>query len=196
MNTGNFRNKTTKIAIIGSVIVLIILVAGTVVMGRNAKRSTETAVRTVSLLYMDELAGRREQVVEENLANRIRELQAAVSLMDENDLSDAEHLQSYQARMKQLFELEKFAFIDTEGLIYTALGLRHDIDAYGFDYRTITEPVISVLDLYSQDKKVDIAVPVDLAFGDVTFKAAFMEIDMKEMLAGASIGSTSEEATF
>ncbi len=196
MNTGNFRNKTTKIAVVGGIIVLIILVAGTIFMGRNAKRSTETAVRTVSLLYMDELAGRREQVVEANLDNRIRELQTAVNLMDESDLSDAEHLQSYQARMKQLFELEKFAFIDTEGTIYTASGIKHDVDAYAFDYRTITEPVISVLDLQSPDKKVDIAMPVELAFGDVSFIAAFMEIDMKEMLAGASIGSTSEEATF
>jgi hypothetical protein len=36
-------------------------------MGRTAGRDTEQAVRSVSLLYPDELADRREQVVENNL---------------------------------------------------------------------------------------------------------------------------------
>ena len=51
----------------GSVIVMLILVLGTVWMGQNARRDTEAAVRSVSLLYLDELAGRREQVVAGNL---------------------------------------------------------------------------------------------------------------------------------
>ncbi len=64
------KNATTPIVLIGSLILAIILVAGTVWMGAYARRDTEEAVRSVSLLYLDELAGRREQVVENNLREK------------------------------------------------------------------------------------------------------------------------------
>ena len=77
MDTGKKRN-TARIAIIGSLIVAFILVLGTVWMGQRAKRDTEAAVRSVSLLYLDELAGRREQVVESNLRGKIEDMRTAI----------------------------------------------------------------------------------------------------------------------
>ena len=127
------RSNTVVIAVIGGVIVMLILVLGTIWMGQSARRDTETAVRSVSLLYLDELAGRREQVVESNLQEKIDNIHVAISLMEEKDLSDLAHLQAYQARMKQLYSLEKFAFVDTQGLIYTSLGTQTNIDDYSFD---------------------------------------------------------------
>ena len=51
------RNKSTaRATLLGAAIVLIILIAGTVWMGHEANRDTDSAVRTVSLLYLDELA--------------------------------------------------------------------------------------------------------------------------------------------
>ena len=77
----NRRNSMAVIAIAGSIIIALILVIGTVWMGQSAKEGTETAVHSVSLLYLDELAGRRAQVVESNLRNKIDVIQTAVSLM-------------------------------------------------------------------------------------------------------------------
>ena len=99
------RNNLAVVAIIGSIIVALILGLGTITMGQSAKNGTETAVHAVSLLYLDELAGRRKQVVENNLQNKIEVIQVAVSLMTEEDLEDENHLQAYQARMKRLFKL-------------------------------------------------------------------------------------------
>ena len=62
---------TAVIAVIGGALVTLLLVLRTIWMGRSAGRDTETAVRSVSLLYLDELAGRREQVVAENLQDRV-----------------------------------------------------------------------------------------------------------------------------
>ena len=97
------NSKTTRIAVIGSLIIALIMVLGTVWVVQSAQRDNEKAVRSVSVLYLDELAGRREQVVENNLQNKIRDLRTAVSLMSDEDLSDMEHLQAYQARIKRLF---------------------------------------------------------------------------------------------
>ena len=120
-------NRTATIAVVGSIILAVILVLGTVWMGYNAKRDTEDAVRSVSLLYLDELAGRREQVVEKNLQDKIQTIRVAIELMTEEDLSDKAHLEAYQTRMKQLYHLDKFAFVDTDGLIYTSAGTDNNI---------------------------------------------------------------------
>ena len=61
------QGKTALITIIGTLILAIVLVGGTILMGRIANADTQKAVSTVSRMYLDELAGRREQVVEGNL---------------------------------------------------------------------------------------------------------------------------------
>ena len=190
------KNTTTRIAVTGSIILVIILVIGTIWNGNSARKDTETAVRSVSLLYLDELAGRREQVVADNMQDKIDVIGTALELMTEDDLSDLEHLQAYQARMKRLFDLEKFAFVDEEGLIYTALGMQTDIDQYPFDYLHLEGPEISVKNLRTQEKKVIIAVPVQKSFQDKNLVVCFMEIDMKEMLSGVSMDAQEEGTTF
>ena len=63
--------------------------------------------------------------------------------------------------MKKLYTLEKFAFVDTDGLIYTSLGTQNDLDAYGIDREHLSAPQISVKDSDDGKKKVIIAVPVE-----------------------------------
>ncbi|MBQ5423284.1 MAG: response regulator [Clostridiales bacterium] len=189
--------STIAIAIVGSIIFAVVLTVGTIQTGLLATKDTEKAVEAVSLLYLDELAGRREQVVSANLSKKIKNLDVALGLMTEDDLSDLEHLQAYQAKMKKLYDLEKFAFVDEDGLIYTSLGMQTNIDDYSFDYKTITGPEISILNTNSEDKKVIIAVPVsDKSLEGKPFLACFMEIDMDEMLEGVSMQSDDTETTF
>ena len=190
------RSKSVTVGLIGGVLVLLILALSSVWMGRNAKRETEEAVRSVSLLYLDELAGRREQVVAGNLERRTGDLQTALSLMSEEDLKDSAHLQAYQSRMKQLFHLEKFAFVDTDGLIYTSVGTQDNIGEYPFDLLDLSGPEIHLANLDSTEKKVVIVVPTELAYQGKTLKACFMEISMEEMLAGVSMQSQEGGATF
>ena len=190
------RNRSTLIALVSGIALVVILVFGTIWVGRTAKTDTESAVRSVSLLYLDELAGRREQVVAENMQKKIQVIHTALELMTGEDLNDLEHLQAYQAKMKRLFVLERFAFVDADGLIYTSQGTQTDIDRYQFDYRTLDGPEISVKDLDSSDKKVIIAVPVHMAFQGKDLLACFMEIDMREMLSGVSMDAQEGGATF
>ena len=191
----NQRN-ITNVAIIGTIIVFAILIMGTVWMGRSGRTDTERAVRAVSLLYLDELAGRREQVVESNLQNKIRDLQTAVDLLDENDLTDISSLQEYQAKMRQLYNVDKFAFVDADGLIYTANGTLQNISDYAFDYTSLDAAEISILNLQSEEKKVVVAAPVDIHIDETVLKVCFMEIDMQEMLQGVSMNSDRGASTF
>lgn len=190
------RHLSTSIYVLGGVIALAIMIIGTVIMGRGASSDTEQAVKKVSLFYLEELTGRREQVVENNLKSNIEDISVAIGLMTEEDISDVEHLQAYQAKIKKLYSLEKFAFVDSKGIIYTSLGTQDNIDDYAFDPETISEPEISVLNIRSIDKKAVLAVPVDIPFNGDVLKVCFMEIDMDDMLSGVSMSSEADAATF
>ena len=140
-NTGS--KSTVTVAIVGGIIFMLVLAVGTILTGILATRDTTKAVQSVSVFYLDELAGRREEVVSANLSKKKDDLNVALELMTKDDLSDLEHLQAYQARMKRLYKLEKFAFVDEDGLIYTSLGSQTNISEYNFDYKNISGPEIS-----------------------------------------------------
>ncbi len=191
------RKNTLTIAVVGGLLVLIIFVLGTVWMTFEAKNDTDAAVRSVSLLYLDELAGRREQVVASNLRQSIDDINMAVNLMTAEDLSDAEHLQAYQARIKQLFHMEKFAFVKADGWLYTSSGPLRDENSTRFDYVSLTEPQIGISNPDSTDKKVCFAVPLKgIDYHGIEFIACFAEIDMDKMLEGVSMHSESTDTTF
>ena len=191
------NDRTTRFALAGAVIVAIILILGTLWNGQSARRATDEAVHSVSLLYLDELAGRREQVVANNLNSNIQNMQVALRLMDANDLESLETLQAYQSRIRRLYGLEKFAFIDTEGLIYTADGVMKDIDEYQIDYLNLKGPEISIRVYNNNNNKVEIAAPVDhIRFMDRELVVCFMEIDVERMLQGVSLQSDANNTTF
>ena len=190
------KTHTTLIVIVGSLILVLVMIGGTIWSGQSARKDTEQAVHSVSLLYLDELAGRREQVVENNLQDKIHTIYVAIHLMTEDDLKDPAHLAAYQKRMKQLFTLDKFAFVDQDGVIYTSLGLQHNIDDYSFDYKNLSEPEISLYEQEEGKKQVIIAVPVNLLLGDRQLSVCFMAINMDDMLSGLSMKTNTSDATF
>ena len=189
--------RTTIYLIIGIGITALILIIGTVMTARSASQDTEKAARSVSLLYLDELAKRREQVVKDSLNESIDVIQIAIGLLTEEDLSDADHLMAYQRRMRSLFHLQRFAFVDEKGNVYTAQGVFQDIGDYSFDYQSLTQPDISIKNLHMADKDVVIAVPIDpIDFGGERLIVCFMEIDMEVMLKGVSLNIQSSDSTF
>ena len=197
---GKNRNRSRRAAVIGSIILAAVMIGGTVWMGQSAYRDTSEVARSVSLLYMDELAGRRGQVVEDKLKDNINVIQVALSLLEEDDLRDLDHLRAYQRQIKQLFKLERFAFVDEDGLVYTADdGIRDEMDQYSFDQQILSAPEISLKNAAGTEKKVVIAVPTrdrEIRVDGKRLVACFMEIDMDVMLSGVSMKSQDSQTTF
>ena len=183
--------------IAGGILVVGIFIAGTFFNGLRAKNDIDNASKSVSLLYLDELAGRREQVVSNTLKNNINTMYTAISLMEPEDLSSVESLQDYQKKMKQMYNLEKYAFVDSEGLIYTSLGTRNDIVDYDFDYNNISEPEISIKKETDGSKKVIIAVPTEgISLEGKPLVVCFMEMNMDNLLQIVSLQSDNNNTTF
>ena len=197
MESKGKKNIVTPVALLIAVIVAAVMILGTVWMAYSARQATNNAVSEVSRLYMDELTGRREQVVASNLQDTIKDMNSALELMSDEDRSDQAHLQVFQARMKKLFELDKFAFVDSDGMIYTSSGNQNDIQKYSFDYKTISGPEISETGLQSDTKKVIIAIPVDgITIEGKEFKVCFIEKDMQKLFEGLSLQSDTNDKTF
>ena len=184
-------------AIISGIIIALVLILGTIWMGRSASKSTEEAVHSVSLFYLNELASRREQVVAATLKSHINNLKAAVGLVDQVDLSDEEHIEALENRLEELYGLERFAFVDSDGLIYTSEGTQENIDEFPFDYLTLDEPVVQIKEEEGKEKNVVIAIPVEgLSINDRELKVCFIEISMQNMLEGISLTSEDNDTTF
>ncbi|MBR6165149.1 MAG: hypothetical protein IKQ45_04360 [Clostridia bacterium] len=149
------KNRIVLVAVLGSIILAVVLIGGILWMARSAHNDASEAARSVSFLYLDELAGRREQVVEDNLNDNVKVIRIALEMLNEEDLSDLEHLRSYQRRVKQFFSLERFAFVDEEGLVYTAdEGVRDEMDQYAFNHLTLEGAEIFVKNEADPEKRL------------------------------------------
>ena len=104
-----------RVGIIGGILVALIMIVGTLWMGHSASDGTKKAVQSVSLFYLDELAGRCEEIVEKNLNDNIEVINTAIDSLSEEDLSDDEHLQAFQRRMKNLYLMKMFKGVSRLG---------------------------------------------------------------------------------
>ncbi len=189
-------NRITLIGVLGGIFVLLVLVLGTFWTGQTASKDTKTAVRYVSLMYLDELADRRSQVVAGTLKEYEDEMDIALGLLTREDLSSTENLMDYQARMKQLYGLEKFAFIDKDGVIYTSTGTRNDIDSYDVDYLNLPDTEFFIKNEDDDNKKIVLITSVDnLQCEDKTLVACFMETSMMEWLESVSMETNANNNT-
>ena len=148
------KGNGVKETAIGNIIMAIALIVGVIFLGYSA-------VQNVSSMFMEELAERREQFVESKLEDYINSLEFAVELLTTENLSSEKNFQSYQYRLKHVYGLERFAFVDSNGLIYTSNGTRNDIDLYDFDYKNLTKPVISLKKADDENKTLIVAIPIN-----------------------------------
>ena len=92
------RRQTVAFAIWGGLIIAIILLLTTVWVATSAQTSTNQAVARVSEFYLEELAGRRAQVVSEELNNNYAYMERALAVIESSDLESQESLRRFLGR--------------------------------------------------------------------------------------------------
>ena len=176
----NHRNGAKGSAAV-NIVIAITLVIGVIVLGYSA-------VQNISSMFMEELANRRAQFIESKLADYVNSLKFAVNHLTPEDLSSESNFQSYQYTLKHVYGLERFAFVDSKGVVYTSNGTRDDINLYNFDYKDISGPEISLKKAESGHRTVIVAIPVNhLPYNGQTLVVSFMEINISRLLEGVSL---------
>ena len=188
------KKKTIAYAVAGGVMVASILLLTTIWVLSSARTSTTEAVDKVSEFYLEELAGRRSQVVAEELKNNIAYIQNALSVMDESDLKSQETLRYFLGKVKKLYGVDKFALVDENGIVYTQHSTTSGLSRYPFLSEELTEPVISTANLYGAKKQVILAAPVkDIAFQGAQIKVCFIQLNIDEMLSSLTLQTSHNE---
>ncbi|MDE6905996.1 MAG: response regulator [Lachnospiraceae bacterium] len=159
-----------------------------------SQRATSQAVNRVSEFYLEELAGRRAQVVSEELKNNFTYIENVLDILDDSNLKSQETLRRFLGKMKKLYSLDKFALVDENGIVYTEHSTVSGLSHYNFLSEELTEPVITTANLYGAKKQVILAVPVDnIVFQESRIKVCFIQINIDGMLSSLTLQTGGNE---
>ena len=113
------KKETFTYAVVGGIIIAAILLITMGWVSNRARISTNQAVSRVSEFYLEELAGRRAQVVSEELKNHFTYIENALSILEDTDLESQETLRQFLGKVKKLYGVDKFALVYENGIVYT-----------------------------------------------------------------------------
>ncbi len=178
------KKQTITTAVVGGVIIALILLLTTIWVSNSARKSTSQAVSKVSDFYLEELAGRRAQVVAEELRRGFGYIENALDIIDETDLESLDTLHNFVGRVKKLCGIDKFALVDENGIVYTEFYTESGVGRYNFLSEKLTGPVISTEKPDGVRKQVVLAMPVDnITFQGARIESCFIQLDIEEMLS-------------
>ena len=189
------RRQAVAFAVWGGIVIAAILLITTVWVSNSARKGTDQAVNRVSEFYLEELAGRRAQVVSEELKNHFEYMENALSVLDESDLESQETLRAFLGKVKKLYGVDKFVLVDEEGIVYAEHSTSSGLSRYSFLSEEMTGPVISMSSLYGAKKQVILAIPVKegIIFQGSQLKVCFVQVNISEMLSSLTLQTDDNE---
>lgn len=189
------KKQTITSAVVGGVIIAAILLLTTIWVSNSARRSTNQAVSRVSDFYLEELAGRRAQVVAEELRKGFGYIENALYIMDASDLESLDSLHKFFRRVKKLCGIDRFALVDENGIVYTEFYTESGIGRYNFLSEELTGPLISTEKPDGVRKQVVLAMPVDnIIFQGAKIEACFIQLDIETMLSSLTVQTDYNES--
>lgn len=189
------KKQTITSAVVGGVIIAAILLLTTIWVSNSARKSTSQAVSRVSDFYLEELAGRRAQVVAEELRKGFGYIENALYIMDASDLESLDSLHKFFRRVKKLCGIDRFALVDENGIVYTEFYTESGIGRYNFLSEELTGPLISTEKPDGVRKQVVLAMPVDnIIFQGARIEACFIQLDIESMLSSLTVQTDYNES--
>ena len=178
------RKQAVIYAVTGGIIIAAILFATMAWVSNKARNSTNLAVSRVSDFYLEELAGRRAQVVSEELNTHLTYIENALTVLEDSDLESQETLREFLGKVKMLYGVDMFGLVDENGTVYTEQSASSGLDGYDFLTEELTGPVINTTNLEGERKRAVLAAPVEnISFQGVQITVCFIQINIDEMLS-------------
>ena len=171
-------------AAIGSVLIMIMVIANTYWAYNQSVSSTNQAVSAVSAFYLESMADRRAKAITNLINNNFDYMEKAVSVIDDEKIESQEDLRAAIGRMKSLLSLNRFALVDEDDIVYTQYttytgGSRHPFLAN----KKLDGRMISTVFRYGSSKELCLAIPIDIKIMGKQFKACFVQIDINDIVA-------------
>ncbi len=171
--------------LIGAVIAALIITGASFWMSAGARRATDRAAEKISDFYLEELAGRRSQVVSRFFDTKADQMRRAMALMTEEDLSSQDALRSFIGKVEALYGLDLFAVADEDNVVYTDHTTYMGGSRYAFlSAEREYDRMITTSSAYGGGKEICMAVSVNgLRFMGKSLKTCFVEINMDDIVS-------------
>ncbi len=101
------EKAVTITAAIGSVLIMLTVIANTYWASRQAISSTNQAVSAVSAFYLESMADRRSKTITNLIKNNFESMEVAVSVIDDEKIGSQEDLRDAIGRMKRLLTIRE-----------------------------------------------------------------------------------------
>jgi len=170
-------------AAIGSVLIMLMVIANTYWASKQAILSTHQAVSAISAFYLESMAERRAKAITNLINNNFDYMAKALSVIDDEKIESQDELRATIGSMKSLLSLSHFALVDEDNIVYTQYttytgGSRHLFLAN----KTLDDKMISTIFRYGSSKDLCLAIPTDIKIMGKQFKACFVQIDINDIV--------------
>lgn len=191
------KSKENKIALTGGILVLFLLIIATVWNVHSAQRQTQLVADSVSNFYIEELANRRVAIISDALKHNFQYMQNALDSITNEDLRTVSSLRSYLGRIRRLYGVEKFSFVDQEGLVYAAHSTSTGKSRYPFLAQGLYDPLVTTVLNYGGEKLLFIALPVNgIEFDKKKIVACFAQVNIDQMVQSMTFRADNMETYF
>ena len=144
---------------------------------------TDKAIDKISHFYIEEIAKNRASLISNELDKKYNYVNNALAVISQKDLDSPKALRNYLGNMRKLYNMDTFALVDENGLVYTSHSTFSGKTRYPFLAEKITKPIYSTVLNYGGEKQLFLAVPVTgVYFNNSKIIACFVEININQMM--------------
>ena len=144
---------------------------------------TDKAVDKISHFYIEEIAKNRASLISNELDKKYNYVNNALDVISPKDLESPKALRNYLGNMRRLYNMDTFALVDENGLVYTSHSTCSGKTRYPFLAEIITKPIYSTVLNYGGEKQLFLAVPVSgVYFNNSKITACFVEININQLM--------------
>ena len=185
------------IAIAGGIFVILILIFGTAFNVSSAQKETQSVAESVSTFYIEELATRRVSIISDTLKQNFQYINNALDSITKADLSSTESLRHFLGKIRRLYGVEKFSFVDEDLLVYSEHSTITGKSRYSFLSERLSEPLVTTVVNYGGEKLLFIAVPVyGIEFNGKMIRACFAQVNIDQMVRSMTFRADDMETYF
>lgn len=149
----------------------------------TTKEVTDKAIDNISYFYIEEIAKNRASLISNELDKKYNYVNNALDIISQKDLESPKALRNYLGNMRRLYNMDTFALVDENGLVYTSHSTFSGKTRYPFLAEKITKPIYSTVLNYGGEKQLFLAVPVTgVYFNNSKIIACFVEININQMM--------------
>ncbi len=162
---------------------IIILLIMSLKTAATTQEVTDNAVDKISHFYIEEIAKNRASLISNELDKKYNYVNNALDVISQKDLESPKALRAFLGKMRKLYNMDTFALVDENGLVYTSHSTCSGKTRYPFLAEKISEPIYSTVLNYGGEKQLFLAVPVTgVYFNNSKITACFVEININQMM--------------